>query len=41
MKYDLLTKCNYKSDIVLCISTLEHLRNPLVALQNLIEATKE
>ena len=41
IKYDLLTKCNYKSDIVLCISTLEHLRNPLVALQNLIEATKE
>lgn len=41
MKYDLTEKCNYKSDIVLCVSTLEHLSDQVLVLKNLLEATKD
>jgi len=41
MHYDILKECDFQSDIVLCVSTLEHLWNQVLALQNLLEATKE
>lgn len=41
LKYDILKSCNFEADIVLCISTLEHLSDQVLALSNLIEATKE
>lgn len=39
--YDLINKCNFTSEIVLCISTLEHLSDQVAVLKNLIEATDE
>jgi len=39
--YDILKQCGFQSEIVLCISTLEHLSDQVLAIQNLLDATKD
>lgn len=41
MIYDIMKWWDIQADITLCVSTLEHLSNQVLALNNLIEATKE
>ena len=39
--YNILEKCNFKANIVLCVSTLEHLDNQIKALENLLDSVRE
>lgn len=41
MIYDIMKWWDIQADITLCVSTLEHLSNQVLALQNLIKDTKE